>query len=434
MLRRVRKLSNQWLDFAADDRPRVLIWRLASDEQRMLEGFFALELDERTSEHADLFIPFESAFESPADYGWVLRDELIAQYQHDQEGLRAEGLSAEWVAPEPLPKEGDIGALVRSCSSFAKHHALPRHLVLVLQPRSLGSPQALRQWLLAFALAAPAELRVIALDAPGAPLPEELLEKSKGRVVVCNAELDMPGAYAEVNENAGQRDSPGARFRGLFLQLTAAIGGGELDAALQLSGGLFALALAQKWFHLTVPVHAALGSALAADGRHADAKAQYLTAEQNALRGQAEGAPTDREACKKLRLQSRLGLGSALMSAKEHREAAQVFADTIPLAAESGEDGTRLDCYRLAALCHALAEDPPLAFRWAHDGLLAAKTMSAETLAVSSLPFLGDALLQLCEPAGQKSQHEELEREIERLAGKPDWRPAQPPGPEADAA
>jgi hypothetical protein len=48
---RVAKLSNQWLEFASNRRARLLCWRLASDEQRMLEGFFALELDERTAEN-----------------------------------------------------------------------------------------------------------------------------------------------------------------------------------------------------------------------------------------------------------------------------------------------------------------------------------------------------------------------------------------------
>src|SRR5262245_10884875 len=123
--RRVERLSNQWLDFALNPQARLLCWGLASDEQRMLEAFFALELDERSAQHDDLFLPLRSAFASNQTYGRALRDELVELYRKDQEGLRAEGVEASWEAPEPLESEASLALLVRTCSSFATQHALP---------------------------------------------------------------------------------------------------------------------------------------------------------------------------------------------------------------------------------------------------------------------------------------------------------------------
>jgi hypothetical protein len=76
-----------------------------------------------------------------------------------------------------------------------------------------------------------------------------------------------------------------------------------------------------------------------------------------------------------------------------------LLQQTIPLAADSGEDAIGLDCDRLA----------------------------------SFLPHLGEALLRLCEPAGRRSLRSDLERDMEQLTRKSDWRPAREPEPEPEA-
>lgn len=45
--------------------------------------------------------------------------------------------------------------------------------------------------------------------------------------------------------------------------------------------------------------------------------------------------------------------------------------------------------------------------------------MPAEVLATSSLPFLGETLLRLCEPAKQGALKQDLERDLERLLRPP---------------
>lgn len=430
--RRVATLSNQWLDFASNERARLLGWRLALDELRMLEAFFALELDERTAQHDALFVPFESPFESASGHARALLAELISLYDKEQAGLRAEGV-VRWTPPEALESEADVPLFVRCCTSFAACHRLPGHLVLVLTPSRGGDSAAYLQWLLQLAAAAPETLRIIVVDNPSTPAPPGLFEDHGERVVIWRANLNMSACYVEISGDMAGRDAPGNRFRDLFLQLGAALGSNDLEMALQLGGSALAIAKAERWFALAVPVRVALGQALGAAGRMDEARVEYAAAEATALRGQAEGSPEDRESCKPLRLHSRLGWGAALMASKEYAEAACVFGESVPIAVENGEHGMRLDCYRLASLCHELNDNPVEAFRWGYDGLIAAREFPSETLAVSSLPFLGEALLRLCEPAGRAALRVQLERELEILIGKPDWRPMQPPAAESSA-
>lgn len=283
--RRIAVLSSQWLDFATDERARLLCWRITDDEARMIEAFFTLELDERTAEHSDLFVTLGSAFASSDDYTVKLHDEFVARYEDERDALREEGLSADWADCEIGKDEPRIDHLIRTCRSFAEHHGLPRHLVLVLRPATCSDAVAWQDWLISHLPLLPTHLRVVVFDSSGSPVLTRLQEADSPSVVTRHAGLDMPAAYSEINLDAGQLDSPGAQFRQAFLQLGAALGAKDLPLARKLAASALAIVSSQRWFHLAVPIHAALGGALAGERQLDEARAQFLAAEQSALRG-----------------------------------------------------------------------------------------------------------------------------------------------------
>ncbi len=422
--RRVAMLSGQWLDFVANEDARILCWQLAADETRMLDAFLTLELDERTAEHADLFVPLEVPFASAAEHSAALCAAFTANYASDQAILLEEEHEVDWKPPPPQASETGNAYLVRLFASFAAHHALPGHVVLVLRPSAISTPDSYEAWLLELASLLPEELRFIVVDTVDAPAWSRLAADGCERVVTREAALDMPGALEEVSQNAGQLDTPGGQFRELFLQVSQALGQQDLPRALRAGQRALAITAQQGWFQLSAPIHVMLGSALAADGKKAEARQQLESAEQSALRGQTEGDPDSREACRKLRLQSRLSLGSALIAGEEYAEAARVFQDTVPVAAADGDAAVQLECYRLAAFCHERAEAPEAAFASAHAGLELAKQLPKDILATTNFPQLAAAVLALCEPAGHGAERTALEREIAALSALPSPAPA----------
>lgn len=424
--RRVRILSNQYLDFALDGDARVLCWRVATDEVRMVDAFLALELEAETAtHHGDLFIELSNAFTTEAEYPATLCRALTELYESERAALAREDLTCDWIPPEREKSESDQALLVRTCLSFAAHHAVPRHVVLVVRPTAVADVAAFQSWLIAFARTAPKVVRVITTDALESPCFTALTTKQDAkdveRVVTREAALDMPSAYAEISQSAGKTDTPGGQYREGFLQLGAALGTGNLDAAKQSADAALSIAQSERWFHMAVPICAALGSAYAAAGRVDDARAQFAAADASTLQGQLEGNPEEQALCRKLQMQCRLGLGSALITCKEYREAAGVFEGTIPLAQACGDDAVQLDCYRLAAFCHERADAPGEAFRIGYEGLLLAKRLPPEVIAMSALPHLGAALLNLCKPAERESLRDEIDAEIAKLTGDREW-------------
>ncbi len=201
----------------------------------------------------------------------------------------------------------------------------------------------------------------------------------------------MPRVRAEISEAAGGQHTPGGQYRNHYVELGLALGARDLDAATSHGQAATALAVAQGWFALQVPVHLALGAAHAGEGQTGKATEHYLSAEAAATAGERAGD----EACKKLRVQVRLARGSLLLSAGAHAAAADLFISTIPLASAVSEPRLVIDAYRLASFCHESDGKHAEAWRVGIAGLRAAAEMDGDTLQTSTLSYLGEGLLRL---------------------------------------
>ena len=206
----------------------------------------------------------------------------------------------------------------------------------------------------------------------------------------------------------------------------------NLTRAVELGASALSIAAAQGWFHLAVPVHFALAAGFTSAGRFAESLASYANAEHVALRGETEGTEDARPACRTLRLHARLGQGATLVAAKAWDAAARLYEETAPVARECGDARSELDCYRLASFAHEQAGRDERAFDVGAQGLGIARTMEPELLQSSTFPYLGVALLRLCEAPARQPLAPRIEQEIQSIAGTPDWRP-KPAGGEAAA-
>lgn len=426
---RLDMLSDQWAEFAMDEQARLLCWQFEPNELRMAEAFLGMQEDDNAGTHPDVFVSLETPFESPSGHGYALYQTFVAGYLASREALVEEGVNADWQPPAPPARRTeDIRFLVQTSESFIAHYQLGRHLVLVLRPSTVADPGEYQLWLQRLVLAAPPNLRLLVLDHARDPGYAALVRAEPKRVRAQRAALDMPGALEATSRDAGNLDTPGGQFRHLFVKLGTALGKGDLGLAMQLGSAALAIATAQGWWHVAVPVHFALAAGLTGAERHQEAMAQYTAAEAAAVRGESEAPEEARAACKGLRLKARLGSGSTLIALRAWGMAAKLYQDSVPLAAESGDLRTLLDCHRLACFCHEQAGHPEQAFDSGKQGLKVARQMDRETLGSSTFPYLGEGLMRLTQTDQLRGLEGQVEREIVLIAGTRDWRPKPVPG------
>ncbi len=420
--RRLDKINDLWVAFAEQPDARVLCLFALPDELRMVDAFVAMESDARAGTLPDLFVELKSPFEAASSYGYALCGEFLEIAKKLHAGLESAEVQP-WSPPQATRGEDDVSLWIRTCVSFHQHYAVTGHFAAVLRPASVSEPGTLQSWLQRFAAAAPPQVRAVVVDDAKSPSLAPLVKAEPIRVVGKSLDLDMPGARLELSREAGGLDTPGGQFRHLFVKLGNALGEQKLPEALAFGQAALTLAAAQGWWHLMVPVHCALAAGLLGAERLPEAVGQYQAAEAAALRGETDAPEEARPTCKTLRLQSRLGTGSALIAARLWDRAAKHYRETAPIATAAGDQRALLDCHRLASFCEEQQGNREVALQDGMAGLEVARVMDPETRASSSFPYLGEGLMRVATPLGVGS---EVEREIVLVAGKRDWRPAPP--------
>jgi hypothetical protein len=425
IVRRVAALSDQWSAFMRQPRARVLCWQLTEAETSLFRAFIAQESDERIAEHADLFVTLDTPFSQPAEHGRRLSRALAEGCAQGAAELQQLGLAADWTLPEATRGEHDVAYLVRACVSFARFYELRAPVVLVLEPREVSDPSEYRTWLGELAREAPTEVRALVVDDAEGHWGTGLSADEPRRVMSVRAALDVPGALQELSDAAGRLDTPGGRFRDLFVRMGNALGANDLERALQLGAAAVAHAREQSAWHLAVPVHLALGSTLVSKGRNQEGLQAYVDAENDAQRGTSHPEEPTRIACRQLQLQSRLAHGAALIGLTAWPEAAALFESAVPQASEAGDLAVLLDCHRLASFCHEQHSATEQAWQSALSALAVAQQIPARTRGTTSARFVVEALRRLAKHPPTRLT-KQLDQELSQLLGSQSAR-AQPP-------
>jgi hypothetical protein len=416
--RRVDRVSDQWVEFAEAPNPRLLCWLAKADERPMVDAFIGVESDEQAGTLPDLFLRLRAPFMPAPPYGVLLRGELCDQARALEDGAERPA-SARWAAPEHDRRESDVAFLVRTCVAFAQHFELPGHLALLLEPEAVSDPGAFLVWLQQAIGFAPANVRLIVVDDAEAPALSALVKAEPVRIVARPLDLDMAAARLQLSQEAGGLDTPGGQFRHLFVKLTNALGANDIQGALGYGQLALGITAAQGWFALAVPVHFALGAALAGLGRSEEANQHYGSAEIAATEGERAGDAT----CTKLKPQARMVRGGLLINMRLFRMAAQLFVETIPMAIAAGDARMALDGYRLASFCYEQDGQYDKAWQQGVDGLAYARTLDKETAGTSTVAYLGEGMMRLAKRPEYSSASLRIEREMVALTGRTDWRP-----------
>ena len=410
MATRLSRLSDQWASFCAQRAARLLCWQLTAAEVSLFDAFVELESDERTAEHATVFITLEEPFEDARHHGRSLSLALAHGLVQGESELQSLSLPTGWRLPSQPKDEPDPVHLVRVCEAFLGFFELRTELALVLRPRTVADVANYEGWLCALAAAASEQLRIIVLDDADKPGLRQLSAARSERIVCRRAVLEVPAALLALSDAAGNLDTPGGKFRDLFLRLGNALQMGDLELARQHGDAAVEIATANGLWHLAVPVHVALAASLLASGQRDAGLARYEAARAAAQSGCVQEDPALADLCKKLHLQSRLAHGAGLAGLERWRDAARLFEETLELARAAGEAVVQLDCHRLTSFCHEQVGDAERAWQAGLGGLAHAHTLAPEQREHGNFKALAAALQRMAVKRPERSVRSALEQ------------------------
>lgn len=430
---RLDLLHDQWTEFAQNPEPRLLRWLCKPDEVGMVDTFVAAESDPQACNTPDLFLRFDDPFLHEEAHGYVLRESFIKAYEEARPALEKEGLPADFVAPHAQSGDDDVHALLRTLNAYHVHQG--GQVVLLacyLTPAGVRDLRAYQLWLQRLIHASPAHLRFALVDTLDAPRFAELATTEPTLTVSTPADLSMSKAAEQISSEAGGLDTPGGRFRQLFVMLGSAAKELDLVQALPLALAATNLAKDQGWFHLAGIIQIMLASIHAGTGDQLSALRCYTEAEQDGIRvyehGESGAAPpsgateVEGDTAKmyglRLRRDARFGQGASLIATGAWGTAAKVYLDAAPIAHALGDARGEFDAFRLAATCFARDDKPHEAWHSGMKGFEVAGRMDEETRKSSTLPYLGQDMLRLTSHADYAPYRPSIERSLEQMLGK----------------
>ncbi len=411
---RLARLDAQWTAFIDDADARQLHWLIEPDEWRMLDLYFTVE------DTQDAFFVVDVPFKDSATHGVQLRTWLVDKYREVEPQLAEAGAETGWQPPRVGRDEDDIDVFVSAAHSLWEHHQpLFEHLVAVLVPETIVSAAAWTGWLDRLLPRCPEPLRFVLVDYAQSPALARLALEHAGTVRTVTAGLDMEGAYVDLSADAGGLDEPPGMFRHAFVQMSNAISEGDMKTAESQANAAKSVAGSQGWTHLAFAVDFARGSGYLGQGDAPTAIGCYRTAEESAASAHAAGEDFGLG----LVLKARLGQGAACIAAEAYDRGASVYEGAAPLARETEDKRTELDCLRMAAYCHEQSSKFTDAWARGIEALTLAESMDAEERESSTLAHAGTGLLRVCKTRGFAGRETAVDARMTSLLGR-DWRPA----------
>jgi hypothetical protein len=388
----------------------------------MVEAFLEKEGDDQIGECPDLFLRLQEPFKVPEQYGYALREALVRLEVESRAGLEEEGLPG-WRCPPVNEEVADVENFLAASASLREHYAsLCEHLVVVLMPVQGEDASAWLSWLGdVVRKAASPHVRLVVLDDARTRVLEPLAEALPDRVVTIPAKLDMGQALEELSREAGNLETPGGKFRHLFVRLGNAATKGDMVQVEALGSQAVAVATTQGLYSLVVAAHFAMGGALLGAGRPWEALEHYRQAEAAAAESEAHDEPQGAQ----LLLKSRMAQGSARVTAQELPQAAKLYEETAPLARELKDERMELECWRMASWCREVAQEVEPAWEHCQRAWEVGRAMNGTTRGTSTLPYVGEALVRLSHERQGASSARVMESEVESVLGS-DWRPQAP--------
>lgn len=416
---RLERLYAQWTDFTLEPEARVLRWLVRDDEARMIETFIGIESNEG-GRLPVLFPRLCVPFERSHTYAFALRNRLL-------DDIEAEAKDAPilrgFIPPPPRSEDEGLVGLVALAEALIVHvrarGTTLEHLALTILPPPLGDGPDWARFVARLAVRlSKSEVRAIVVDRIEDPVLQPAIEMAPVAIWSVPANLDMPTAVREVSARAGKLDEPAGKFRHAYTAMLDAIGKHDMTAALRSGAEASVVARAQGWWHLLVAVGFCLGTGYL-DAKRATESAQWFRRAEEPLAGPkpALGANDEAALVETLRLRCRLGLAAACYFAGAFEQSAIVYGGAAEIAHTLGDRLAEIDAKRMQSHCYEQAGKLDDAWSRGIEGVGVGAQLSVDERKVSTLPYLGRALLQLTRRPSMSHRRVAIAAQLDSLLG-----------------
>lgn len=388
--RRYDQLVEHWLTFTENSEARICRWLIAEDELRMIDGFYKVQATEH-NQTGDLFLKFSVPFTNIASYGPALCKELLRQIQALKEATDEEDIK-QWQPILSHTHASDILPFLSNLGAFAHTLNLTQgYLVAYLAPKDIDDIKQWAQWLLHAAhTGIPQKVRIMVIDACYSPVLESVAKYYLRQVASITPNLQMGAAVNEL-ASAGDPANPGVQFRKAFVHLTQAIGRKDMAMVEQMATKALKIAGHNQWHQMKVTVHMARGAAYLGDQQFEKAFQVYGEARKVAEQAYAAGDP----ASGKLAVTAIFSQGAAMVAAKNCTVAAEVYGHAVPYAKKTEDYYNLMEAWRMAGFCYQQLHDEQNAWHCYWQALEVAPQLDEKLRPNSTLPYVGQALLEL---------------------------------------
>ena len=411
---RLDKMHQLWQRFRAVPETRVCRWLIQPDDKKMVEAFLETTYLE-SNDAVDFFLPFYTPFTKVEKYAEALITELNEAVAADAEGLSEEGIKLNWPpAPAKESLESPAAQFLYYLQQFALLVPAAEMLVAVLLPTAINKQYG--KWLYKFTkLDIPANIRFLVIDAQEEEVLATAAKKASAQIITLPLELDMPNALRQLAAGGNPAD-PGVKFRKAFLDLSQAAATKNLNEVQRLETAPLLICREQGWVPMEIAVHSLVAAAYIGVNRLPEALQRYEQAYGLAVQTAAAGEGVGLI----LAVQCRLNLGSVHIARKTYREAAVAYASAAEHAQDAGDNFQVMEAKRMQGFSLEKCSEWEAAFKIEKEALEAAALLDEPVRQNSSLPYLGQSLLELAYRVGYKEEYLQLEERLNTLAG-PNW-------------
>jgi len=392
---RLEKMNQLWERFRGLPKARVCRWLVQEDEKQMINCFIESSYLENSSA-ADLFIPFYTSCSNAALYSHELIQELEEKINADREALEQEGMFISW--------EPSTYHFISDFHSFSQHVASAEMVVAVLLPGIITRPFI--KWLTCILEdGMPENIRLLIIETHGETKLDELAEAYSELIKTASLDLDMPTAMQQL-ASAGDPADPGVKFRKAFLELSQAASSKDIAAVKKLEAAPLLIAREQGWIPMEIAVHSLVASAFIGAMQFNEAIKKYDISFALATK-----------IASPLAIQSLFNKGSVHIALKNYKDAGGCFEKAAQLSQEAGDHFQLMEARRMHGFCLVKCGEWEHAFEVEKQALEAAEQLEESVRHNSTLPYLGQSLLELSYRNGDKEEYLLLEEKINSLAG-----------------
>lgn len=409
-----------WWQFESETNSPIGRWLLQPDEGRMLETFLRREESEG-GQIPSVFFELNVDFQKAERYPNALLEQLLDTCLElgNLEDLLSSGFNEQFF--ESYRGRPDSGAWLKFLKDF--HQKMPEiagHTVACLVPGKIADEEAYLRWLMQLLEnGIPDEVRLMVVDGAEGPRYKQVAYYFPEKVHDLQPDLNMAAVMVEMAEQtqAQNPDDPGAQYQTAFVTLMQHSQNGDLPQVREYASKALLIARQQKWLHLQVAVYLALASAEVNQQAFDEAYTSY----EKAISQARELEKEDESLGKRLAMQAYLGEGSARVADQDFEMAKNSYQKGATLALQLEDQLMAFEAWRMVGYCAEREKIWIEAWDAYHSGLKIAEALPDDQIKNTTLPYLGNSMVEIASKAGQSHQDKlKVLESLDRLLG-PDW-------------